>query len=88
MTVITPTDRPKSVSNRCVIKLFDGVFVSPLLFDIFVDIGAVVIGQVRYLPFSLYVTSISFSCSQFKPVLTTKSWCPFYNFIDCYQYRA
>ena len=27
VTVVTPTDRPKSVRNRCVIELFGGVFV-------------------------------------------------------------
>ena len=26
-TVVTPTDRPKSIRNRCVIKIFGGVFV-------------------------------------------------------------
>ena len=26
VTVVTPTDRPKSVRNRCVIEVFDGVF--------------------------------------------------------------
>ena len=27
MTAVTPTDRPKSVRNRCVIKVFGGVFI-------------------------------------------------------------
>ena len=27
MVVVTPTDRPKSVSNRCVIEVFGDVFV-------------------------------------------------------------
>ena len=27
MTVVTPTDRPKSVRNSCVIKVFGGVFM-------------------------------------------------------------
>ena len=27
VTVVTPTDRPKSVRNRCVIEVFCGVFV-------------------------------------------------------------
>ena len=29
MAVVTPTDRPKSVRNRCVIEVFGGVFSSP-----------------------------------------------------------
>ena len=32
MTVVTQTDRPKSVSNRCVIKVFGGVLCCPLVF--------------------------------------------------------
>ena len=27
VTVVTPTDRPKSVRNRCVIEVFGGVFL-------------------------------------------------------------
>ena len=27
LTAVTPTDRPKSVCNRCVIKTFGGVFL-------------------------------------------------------------
>ena len=30
MTVVTPTDRPKSVRNYCVIEIFGGVFVLSL----------------------------------------------------------
>ena len=45
VAVVTPTDRPKSVRNRCVIELFCGVFVLSLCpFDISVGIGAFVIG--------------------------------------------
>ena len=34
MTAVTPTDRPKSVRNSCVIKVFGGVFVlSGCFFD-------------------------------------------------------
>ena len=40
-TVVTPTDRPKSVRNSCVIELFDGVFcVVMLLLDFSVGEGA------------------------------------------------
>ena len=35
MTVVTPTDRPKSVHNRCVIEVFGGVFVMSIGFRIF-----------------------------------------------------
>ena len=45
MTAVTPTDRPKSVQNRCVIQVFGGVFyVVTLLFYISVDVGDFVIG--------------------------------------------
>ena len=45
MTVVTPPDRPKSVRNRYVIKLFGDVFVlSCCPFDISVGIRAFVIG--------------------------------------------
>ena len=27
VAIVTPTDRPKSVRNRCVIESFDGVFL-------------------------------------------------------------
>ena len=43
--VVTPTDRPKSVRNGCVIKLFWCVVcVVTLPFDISVGIGIFVIG--------------------------------------------
>ena len=35
MAVVTPTDRPKSVHNRCVIEGFGGVFVLSIGFRIF-----------------------------------------------------
>ena len=48
VTVITPTDRPKSVHNRCVIELFGDVFVlSHCPFDISVCIGAFVVGLIQ-----------------------------------------
>ena len=46
MTVVTTTDRPKSVRNRCVIDVFGGVFVCcPLVFEFSVCIGVFVIGM-------------------------------------------
>ena len=45
MAIVTPTDRPKSVRNRCVIDVFDGVFVFSCYFlDISVGVGAFVMG--------------------------------------------
>ena len=45
VAVVTPTDRPKSVRNRCVIELFVALFVLSLCpFDISVGVGAFVIG--------------------------------------------
>ena len=44
VAVVTPTDRPKSVRNRCVIELFVALFVLSLCpFDISVGVGAFVI---------------------------------------------
>ena len=58
--LVTPTDRPKSVRNRCVIEVFDGVCVCcPLVFEFSVGIGGFVIGlgQISFF-FSLIITSI------------------------------
>ena len=44
VAVVTPTDRPKSVRNRCVLKLFCGVVLSLCPFDISVGVVAFVIG--------------------------------------------
>ena len=45
VAVVTPTDRPTSVCNRCVIELFVALFVLSLCpFDISVGVGAFVIG--------------------------------------------
>ena len=41
VTVVSPTDRPKSVRNRCVIEVFGGVFcVVTLLLDFSIGVGA------------------------------------------------
>ena len=48
MAVVTPTDRPKSVRNRCVIELFVELFVlSHYPFGISVGALAIVIGQIQ-----------------------------------------
>ena len=40
MTAVTPTDRPKSVRNSCVIKVFGGVFMlSRCFLDCSVGVG-------------------------------------------------
>ena len=45
VAVVTPTDRPKSVRNRCVIELFVALFMLSLCpFDISVGVWAFVIG--------------------------------------------
>ena len=45
VAVVTPTDRRKSVRNRCVIELFVTLFVLSLCpFDISAGVGAFVIG--------------------------------------------
>ena len=43
VTAVTPTDRPKSVRNSCVIKVFGGVFMlSRCLLDCSVGVGVFV----------------------------------------------
>ena len=44
MTEVTPTDRPKSVCNRCVKEHFGGVFVLSICFFAF-DLGDFDIGS-------------------------------------------
>ena len=45
MAVVTPTDRPKSARNHCVIEVFVALFVWSLCpFDISAGVGAFVIG--------------------------------------------
>ena len=57
-SLVTPTDRPKSVRNRCVIKVFGGVFVlSCCLLDFSLGVGASVkeLSQISFF-FSLNIT--------------------------------
>ena len=44
MTAVTPTDRPKSIRNRCVIEVFGGVLCCPLVFEFSVGIRVFFIG--------------------------------------------
>ena len=54
LAVVTPTDRPKSVCNRCVIEYFGGVFVLALyIMEFPVGVRAFVIGLSQIISFSL-----------------------------------
>ena len=54
VAIVTPTDRPKSACNRCVISVFGGVFVlSRCFLDVPVGEGAFVIGLSQISSFSL-----------------------------------
>ena len=55
VTVATPTYRPKSVRNRCVIELFVALFVLSLCpFDVSVGVGTFVIRLSQISSFFLY----------------------------------
>ena len=57
MTAVTPTDRPKSVRNSCVIKVFGGVFMlSRCFLDCSVGVWVFVTGLSQISSFSLGVT--------------------------------
>ena len=72
MTAVTPTDRPKSVRNRCVIKVFGGVFMlSRCFLDYSVGVGVFVTGLSQISSFSyfriMHITSKSTEgCSKLK----------------------
>ena len=61
VTVVTPTDRPKSVRNHCLIELFVALCVLSICpFDISVGVGAFVIGLGQISSFlSLYSITIT-----------------------------
>ena len=42
MTVVTSTDRPQSVRNRCVIEVFDAVFLLSLAFHFLMVLGQII----------------------------------------------
>ena len=44
MAVVTPTDRPESVRNRCIIEVFGGVWCCPLVVEFSVGIRVFIIG--------------------------------------------
>ena len=57
VAVVTPTDRPKSVPIRCVIKLFMALFVLSLCpYDISVGVWAFVIGLSQISSFFSYTS--------------------------------
>ena len=65
MAVVTQTDRPKSVRNRCVIEVFGGVFVLSCYFlDFSVGVGTFVVelSQISSF-FSHIVTLCSLYCN-------------------------
>ena len=56
MTAVTPTDRPKSVRNSCVIKVFGGVFMlSRCFLDCSVGVGVFVTGLSQISSFFSYI---------------------------------
>ena len=60
LAVVTPTDRPKSARNRCVIELFVALFVLSLCpFSISVATGVFVIGLSQISSF--FSQSLSFN---------------------------
>ena len=76
-TAVTPTDRPKSVRNRCVIEVFDGVFVlSRCFLEFSVSVGALVIGLGQISSFFfllLYKHVTPLSTSRYSAALSLKS---------------
>ena len=55
MAIVTQTDRPKSVRNRCEIEVFGGVFVlTRRSLDFCVGVGAFVIGLSQISSFFSY----------------------------------
>ena len=66
MTAVTPTDRPKSVRNSYVIKVFDGVFMlSRCFLDCSVGVWVFVTGLSQISSFFSY-TFLMHQASAFK----------------------
>ena len=80
VTAVTPTDRPKSVRNRCIIiKVFGGVFcVSTLLFGLFCGCR----DWVRSLPFSLKYAYVFL----FQSILRSVTFCSMYHYTSMHMY--
>ena len=61
MTAVTPADRPKSVRNSCVIKVFGGVFMlSRCFLDCSVGVGVFVTGLSQISSFFSYQKKIAY----------------------------
>ena len=61
MTAVTPTDRPKSVRNSCVIKVFGGVFMlSRCFLDCSVGVWGFVTGLSQISSFFSSKSSVNF----------------------------
>ena len=71
MTIVTQTDHPKSVHNRCVIEVFGGVFVLSCCFlDFSVGVGAFVICHRTESDLFLFLSCFSHSDCGSPPVKT------------------
>ena len=67
VTAVTPTDRPKSVRNSCVIKVFGGVFMSSRCFlDCSVGVGVFVTGLSQISSFFSYSAILSLPLTNVK----------------------
>ena len=69
MTAVTPTDRPKSVRNSCVIKVFGGVFMlSRCFLDCSVGVWVFVTGlsQISSFFFNLRKEGYNYEILTFK----------------------
>ena len=73
VAVVTPTDRPKSVRNRCLIELFVALFVLSLCpFDISVGVEAFVIGLSQISSFFSFHTEMGQFFLKVKVTMTQK----------------
>ena len=63
---VTPTDRPKSVHNSCVIKVFGGVFMlSRCFLDCSVGVGVFVTGLSQISSFFSYLYTVYYKATTF-----------------------
>ena len=77
MTAVTPTDRPKSVRNSCVIKVFGGVFMlSRCFLDCSVGVGVFVTGlsQISSFFYETYATVLEKSINVTAKPMSGRSY--------------